>query len=143
MKKIGATFEYENERNRELLQAFYKVLDECPGLPFYQQCEKISQMPSSRFWVSEERATIVIIRLLKGLHTPLSPCKREMYDEILRRVIAEQHRSPHLSIRDIVFSVVLQPAPKFYYTAASIREMIYRIKREWYEARKRKLRHLF
>lgn len=143
MKQLGTTFEYEKERNRDLIRAYRICMDAYPGLPFYHLCKKISDMPASRFWVSEERAAIVISHISKGEEFLLTPLKKEMYNEILRRVQAIQQREPDRAVSDIVFEVVNQPAPKFYYSAASVREMIYRIKREWYEARKRKLRHLF
>lgn len=143
MKQLGTTFEYEKERNRDLIRAYRICMDAHPGLPFFQQCKLISNMPASRFWVSEERAGIVISHLLKGENILLTPLKQEMYNEILGRTKAIMEREPGRAVSDIVFEVVNQPAPRFYYSAASIREMIYRIKREWYEARKRKLRHLF
>jgi hypothetical protein len=143
MKQLGTTFEYEKERNRDLIRAYRICMDAYPGLPFFQQCKLISNMPASRFWVSEERASIVISRLLKGEDIHLTPLKQEMYNEILERTKTIMKREPHRAVSEIVFDVVGQPAPKFYYSAATVREMIYRIKREWYEARKRKLRHLF
>jgi hypothetical protein len=138
-----AFFEYQKERNKDLMRAFHLCMDRYSGNSFNAICEKVRLVPAVRFWVSEERATIVIIQILKGEHPVMSQEKQDMYAEILSRVKVIMLKQPDRAISDIVFEVVHQPAPRFYYTTASIREMIYRIKAEWYEQRKQKLRHLF
>lgn len=50
---------------------------------------------------------------------------------------------PNMSLYECCVRVVNSPAPKFYMTPLSIRQTIYKIKRKWYEERKRKYRHLF
>lgn len=138
-----AFFEYQKERNKDLMRAFHTCMETYCGNSLEAICEKVRLTPATRFWVSEERATIVITQILKGEHPIMSQEKQDMYGEILSRVKAVMQTQPDRTIGDIVFEVVHQPAPRFYYTTASIREMIYRIKAEWYEQRKRKLRHLF
>lgn len=143
MKRAGSTFPFEAERNRDLLNAFRLLFPQhkTTDLAFYQH---IADMPSKRFWVTEERATLVILAMCRGFTiSNMLSSKYEMYQEIYRRFLELRKQFPHTPTSTLVCEVVNQPAPKFYMTAKSVREIIYRIKRKWYEERKKKLRHLF
>lgn len=103
---------------------------------------RVVDMPSKRFWVSEERATIVVGNIIKGDKLEkMRPTKREMYFEIYKRVCELKKTRPTASIYDLVFDVLSGPAPKFYLTPGSAKVIISKIKKQWYEERKRKLRH--
>lgn len=144
MKKKYSHFEYEEERNEDLMRAYREVRDKNPDMKARDIDEAVSRMPSKRFWVSEERASIVISAMLKGRkYEKMGKTKREMYDEILRRVVELRRQMPDETLSEIVFRVVNSPAPKFYLTPGSIRILIHKIKTKWYEEKKRKYRHLF
>ena len=107
-------------------------------------CQKLVNMPSERFWVSEERASIVISDMLKGRSIEnMNENKREMYEEIYRRVQELKKEYPNATVYELVSQVVEGPAPKFYLTPKSAKVIISKIKSEWYERRKQKYRHLF
>lgn len=107
-------------------------------------CERIANRGSKRFWVSEERAAIVIARMMRGDRLrKMKPLKREMYFEIFRIVKRLKEQYPDMPIYKLSFKAVNTPAPKFYMTPKSIKVIIYKIKRGWYEERKKKLRFLF
>lgn len=96
--------------------------------------EQVANSPCSRFWVSEERAAIVISTLLAGKVIPnMRKNKREMFDEIFRRFLIAREQYPEKSIYALAIMVVNQPAPKFYMTPRTVGELIYRIKNGWYE----------
>lgn len=144
MKNFGSFFEYEQERNADLIRAYHEDIEGCEVIRLDEVWQRIANMPSSRFWVSEERAAIVISRMMKGDKLKnMRPLKREMFMEIYRRVLELQKAYPDTPISKLCFRAVNSPAPKFYMTPLSIRETIYKIKREWYEERKKKLRFLF
>lgn len=144
MKNHGATFEYEEERNKELIQALHRAYDECSFIRMSEIYKRIVEMPASRFWVSEERAAIVIARMMKGDKLEgMGRMKREMFQEIYRRVMELKGKNPTMSTYHLVFKVVRQPAPKFYLTAGSAKVIISKIKRQWYEKRKKHLRHRY
>ena len=144
MKANGCTFECEAERNADLMRAYHEDIASCDNINLSEVWKRIADMPSARFWVSEERAAIVVSRMMKGdnLHY-MRPTKREMFQEIHSRVMALLADNPSLSIYMCCIKVVSMPAPKFYMTPLSIRQTIYKIKRAWYKERKQKLRHLF
>ena len=53
--------------------------------------EQVANSPCSRFWVSEERAAIVISTLLAGKVIPnMRKNKREMFDEIFQDIVHVQ-----------------------------------------------------
>lgn len=96
--------------------------------------KQVAESPAKRFWVSEERASIVISAMLSGRPVPrMRDCKREMFEEIYRRVLVERKKHPGMTIYELVAKVVNQPAPKFYLTPRTVGEFICRVKRGWYE----------
>ena len=143
MKTAGAYFEYEDERNRDLLGVFRKVLSEGDGSPLPVVYRKVVEHPSARFWVSEERASIVVSNIAKGDKLEnMRPTKREMYMEIYRRVQELRKSRPKASNYDLVFDVVNSPAPKFYLTPGSAKVILHKVRHQWYKERQRNRRHL-
>lgn len=121
MRKRGSKFEYESLRNHELRKAYKWAMVTSASIRS-TECLKIAvNSPCSRFWVSEERAAVVIAAMMRG-ENPLEsmgPNKREMYEEIYSRFMDVFNDNPETPIRDLVHEVVMQPAPKFYLTPSS------------------------
>ena len=144
MKHKGSKFEYEEERDKDLMRAYREQIAICDTIVLSEIFTKVVLMPASRFWVSEERACIVIGKMMRGdlLHK-LRPTTREMYLEIYRRVCSIKKEQPNKPLSEIVFHVVGQPAPQFYLTPDSARVIVTKIKRRFYEKNKKRLRHMF
>ena len=139
MKNIGSIFEYE-----DLMRAYKHLMSTTRNIKMSEIYRQVVDMPSQRFWVSEERAAIVVSNMLKGRSIDqMRPNKREMFEEICSRVRELQKQRPDDSVYDLVFDVVGSPAPKFYLTPKTAKVLISRIKAQWYEKKKRKYRHLF
>ena len=66
MKKKGSFVEFNDQRDKELLQAFKSQLHLLGTVPLQEVFTRAAMMPASRFWVSERRAMIVISAMLKG-----------------------------------------------------------------------------
>lgn len=144
MKPYGSKAECEKERNNELITAYHKLLDDADYICTEEIYRKVVNMPTSRFFVSEERAAIVISKLMRGCKLKgMRPTKREMFREIYRRAMLIRKKKPNMPVYDLAFEVVRQPAPKFYMEPGYARYIIFTNKKKWYEERKRKLRHLF
>ena len=144
MKPHGSKFEYEQERNEDLMRAYHELIEASPYICLTDIYKKVVNMPSARFWVSEERAAIVIASMMKGDQLQgMRHNKREMFKEIYRRAMKLKSMKPALSVFQLAFQVVRQQAPRFYLTPGSAEVIISRAKKKWYEQRKRKLRHLF
>lgn len=138
MKHKGNNFELETERNRDLMRVYKADISSCETILLDEVWKRMAQAPSSRFWVSEERASIVVSRIMKGDNLSyMRHQKREMFMEIYRRVVALQKRHPRMSISQCCMEVVNSPAPRFYMTPLSIKITIYKIKRQWYTKRKK------
>lgn len=143
MRKYGSISDIIVERNDELMRVYHEMICAPGKIVLKDLLNVLVNMPCRRFWVSEERAAIVVSTIMKGG----DPCiggnmKREMFEEIYRRAMVMLREHPEMTIPDIAFKVVRQPAPKFYMTPGSAKVTICLHKREWYEKRKRKLRHL-
>ena len=144
MKHKGSTFEYKDERDRDLLRAYREQLMLCETIDLTEVFKKVVLMPSARFWVSEERAAIVIARMFKGDKLEsMKPNTREMYEEIFKRVKDMKEHNPDMYLIDILFRVLRQPAPKFYLTPESAKVITTRIKREQFNKVQKRLQHMF
>lgn len=143
MKHFGCVTDYAQQRNDELLQAFIHQIAQTRIIRMPEICRKVADSPASRFWVSEERATVVISAIIAGRPLSRMRCnKREMFEEIYRRFITLREQYPYRTVPELVAEVVNSPAPKFYLTPRSVAQMIYRIRNGWYERQyKRHARH--
>lgn len=144
MKHQGSKFELEDERNNELMTAYHSIMEKADYISMPDIYQKVAELPSSRFWVSEERAAIVISSMMRGDKLEnMHPNKREMFYEIYRRCMLLKEQFPNLSPYELCFRVIRQPAPKFYLTPGYVKVIICKAKQKWYEKRKQKLRRLF
>lgn len=133
MKYYGSILDFTQERNQELVRVYQEELSKAGYIVMPKIFEQVANSPCSRFWVSEERAAIVISTLLAGKVIPnMRKNKREMFDEIFRRFLIVREQYPEKSIYALAIMVVNQPAPKFYMTPRTVGELIYRIKNGWY-----------
>lgn len=139
MKYHGCILEFTDERNKELLRAFRETIAKRQFIDITEVSEVIVNVPCSRFWVSEERAMVVIAAINKGkpILNTMRPTKREMFQEIYNRVTKMQKQCPDASLYELVFKVVNSPAPKFYMRPRCAMEIIYKIKKGFYERQKR------
>lgn len=145
MKPHGSHFEYEAERDDNLMECYHELLRRAQFVRMPEIYSQVVDMPAKRFWVSEERAAIVVSAMMRGERLDnMRPLKQEMYNEIYRRVMEIREQHPELPISRLVAQVVEQPAPKFYITPGSAKVLICKIRKQWYYQRtKRRLRHLF
>lgn len=134
MKYHGCILEFTDKRNEELMNAFRKAIAERDFIDITEVSQVIVNMPCSRFWVSEERAMVVVAALAKGkpVLDTMRPTKREMFQEIYKRVTAIRETSNE-PLFDIVMRVVHSPAPKFYMRPRCAMEIIYKIKKGYYD----------
>jgi hypothetical protein len=134
MKGKGCTAYYSDERIDDLMTTYTHLLASYDGYidPEDLFC-RVVNMPSKRFWVSAERAAVILAKMEKGdTLMGMGRTRREMFNEIYRRAKELQKKDPTLSIRQLAIQVVYQPAPKFYLTPDSARVIIYRVRREWH-----------
>ena len=140
MKYHGCILEFTDERNDELMRAFREAINKRTFIDITEISEEVVNMPCSRFWVSEERAMVVVTALIKGkpVLDTMRPTKREMFQEIYNRVLDYQKHFPDASLFELVLKAVNSPAPKFYMTPRSAMEIIYKIKNGFYEKQHRR-----
>lgn len=143
---------FQKQRDKELLAAYRRALARHKYIIIENIAIEAVNSPCSRFWVSEDRALFVISEMLKGkpILEGMNPNKREMFEEIFRRVQAMLMVNPipkatkkkittkqinkstnqNLTLADLVFMAVNSPAPKFYYQPRTLCEYIHRIHRK-------------
>lgn len=147
MKYKESRCDFIEERDAELLRACTNIIGGRDKISLSEVYDTLAQTPCSRFYVSEERAYIVIGYLQRGI--PLAnmiPLRREMFQEIFHRFILFRKEHPSLTKMECIWHVCHQPAPKFYLTPGSIRAILSKVRKEakkrCYEERKRKLRFM-
>ena len=133
-KNFGAILEFTRQRNDDIMRAYRIQILNAEYIVMPEIFRLVAESPAARFWVSEERATAVISKMLAGKSlSKMRPSKKEMFDEIFRRFSILRQSLPDKSILELVSIVVNQPAPKFYLTPRTIGEFIYRIRNGWYD----------
>lgn len=139
MKNFGSKSEYAQERTRDLLKAYFRYLKTCKHIRMPEVFKHIVEMPASRFWVSSQRAAVVVASIIRGddLHYMRST-KREMFFEIYRRVVELRATRPELSLLRLVEIVLALPAPKFYLSPGSARVLILKARKQWFSEKLKK-----
>lgn len=135
MKPVGSALSFTRERNAALLKAYRTHVDAADFVRLNEIGRKVVNSPSPRFWVSEERAAAVVSAIMRGkpvLET-MRPTKREMFEEIHRRVLALKKQHPDWHLCRLVFEVVNSSAPKFYMEVSSALERLFKIRSGWYD----------
>lgn len=131
MKHLGNVSDFKPLRDAELMRAFRRELIKAHYIYLPDIYTNIVEQPASRFWVSEERAAIVVAQLAKGYTLPsMRYQRREMMMEIYRRYKEMRKQHPRTPLNRLVAIIVNQPAPKHYLAPNSAREIIARYKRK-------------
>ncbi len=143
MKKKNSVSDFTSERNAALVANFRKNLVAQSQISIDSAIKGAAQAPAPRFWVSEQRAAVVIARMLKAdLASPeaseailqtMFEEKREMYREIYARVKALMESRPFMGMTEAVIEVINQPAPRSYMSWQRAKGVIYS------ESRRRRL----
>lgn len=130
MKHNGSRCEYSDQRDLQLFLAFRRIILSSPDINFSTIARRVVTTPTTRFWVSEGRAAIVISAMIKGRNplAPMNATRQLMYREIYRRVTSLLRNEPQLPLAAAVARVVASPAPQFYLTPSSARIIYYRVK---------------
>lgn len=144
MKKIGTKMMFANERLIDLMTVYDKCMEECKYIRMDDIYKKVVNMPSSRFWVSDTRATIVVSAIIRGdaKLDAMWALRKEMYLEIYNRVMELKKTKPNVSISELCSIVVAMPAPKFYLTPDSAKIMICKARPKWKREKLLKLQRL-
>lgn len=144
VKPSGTKFCYAEERDADLMRAYNEKIAECSFIRLPELLEKVVNSPSARYWVSEERAAIVLSAMFRGDRLEgMSRMKREMYTDLFAEAKEIRKAHPDWSIADIAFHASRRPARKFYMLATSAKVIISKIKKRWLRERRQRLRHLF
>lgn len=147
MKKKNSYSLHARERDEALYLAYHALLSSCDYVHIPTIMKQLVETPCSRFWVSEDRASIVIKSIINGDSLDdMIPCRREMYFELYKRYKTYTALNPHKSHKQIVSEIIEQPAPKFYLTPSSANVIISRHKkrlRQCQKAKKESLRYMF
>lgn len=143
MKHFGSIMECAEERITDLMQAYDDYISSCTYIRMPECYNFLAYQPAPRFYVSDIRAALVVSAMLDRrtkAYDNIRPLKREMFQEICRRVVIMQKEIPHMTVHECCKKVVLQPAPKFYISANTAKMLICKNREEWKRRKLRKLR---
>lgn len=142
MKHVGCLSDFTDQRNEEIMIAYRNAIRDVNHIDIIEIAKKIVNTQCSRFWVSEERTMFVIIEIEKGrpILDTMRPNKRELFQELYRRVCSIRKNEPDKSLEDAIYDSINSPAPCFYLTPRSVLETIYKIKNGFYANRPRNYR---
>lgn len=144
MKHSGAIMEYADERLCDIMRTFDDYIASCNHINMAYICKHIASIPARRFWVSDIWASKIVTAMLKGKYPyyKMRMLKKEMFQEICRRVVKLREQHPEWTINKCCKIIVAQPAPKHYLSSGSIRIMICKERKRRIRERQRKLQRL-
>lgn len=130
MRKTGSNFEFKKERDNAVVETFRRLAAQCTHIRMPQLMERLVMEPCARFWVSEERATIVVAAMMRGEEatTGMGSSKRRMFAEIFKRVKALRAENLTCPLVRLVRMVIDSPAPEFYLTPRSAQNILSEMK---------------
>ena len=136
MRKKGSVFVLSDSRNRDLLRAYNEQVKK--QLRLYGRItqtglvERAVNSPASRFWVSSERACVIIYRLEKGESIGyMKRNKLRFYTELYKAFCLYREQHPEITcVKHLVEIVVMQPAPCFPITPRVARNIIEKMRRK-------------
>ena len=136
MRKKGSVFVLSDSRNRDLLRAYNEQVKK--QLCLYGRItktgliERTVSSPASRFWVSSERACVIIYRLEKGESIGyMKENKLRFYTELYKAFCLYREQHPEVTcVKHLVEIVVMQPAPCFPITPRVARNIIEKMRRK-------------
>ena len=133
MRKKGCGFEYQKERDMNLLEEYRRQIA-ASGSPILldRVLSATVNSPARRFWVSGRRAAFIGSKMMRGEQLRgMKRNKRLMYMEIYRRVLLmrDDPRYADESLLWLVSMIVEQQAPCFYLTPESAGVILSNIKR--------------
>lgn len=145
LKHFGSLMECAEERIADLMRAYDDYISSCAYIRMPECYEFLAKMPAPRFYVSDIRAALVVSAMIDKRtksYKNMRPLKREMFQEICRRVVKMRKKSPGMTVLECCKQVVLQPAPKFYISANTAKCIVCKNREEWKRKKLQRLRLL-
>lgn len=125
MKHLGSISDWKAQRYRNIMREYRKYVQLVSVVNMEECFDYISRQTAERFYISEERAFVVISAILNGKQITTNPNRNAMFKEILVRVKKYMASNKGCGLKDAIFHVVNQPAPSFYITPGSIKMIFY------------------
>lgn len=129
----GKRTNYEHKQRflRELLTVYRRVIAGMEHIDREEMTRRVCASSYSRFWVTEDRATRVITKMINSWgHCPVKRgASRDMYEEIYGRTIDLLQKHPKMEIAQAVTEVVNSPSPRLYLSPRKAYEKINEAKR--------------
>ena len=130
MKHLGSIFVYQREREKELYAAFKKEIACCKHINMKEIFSNVVKYPCSRFWVSEERAAIVISEIVRGRPILATASKKEMYREIYKRYKKLKEKNRNVPMSRLIYQVINSPSPQFYLSPSQAKIIINKLRKK-------------
>lgn len=124
MKSRGCTSYLNEDRNRDLLRTYNRIMRRSGSSSFSDVYEEMKRAEASRFWCTWKTAYEHIVR--KSRKDKEYEGRSEMYDEIEKRA-TEYADANKCSFRLACKAVVMQPAPSFYLSVGRMKNIIRRM----------------
>lgn len=130
MRTIGSVSDFITQRNNSILSHYRKLAKQSAVINIAKISNIISNSPAPRFWVSEERATIVVSAMLTGRADKYLPAstrnlKKRMFEDICNKVVCIMEENQDATIANAVWLAVNSRAPQYYMCPRTIADIIY------------------
>lgn len=131
MKNNRYKREFKEQRDEDLLSVFREVYSKSPiERRLDEILTEVVNHKTKRFWLSSERASIVISQIKKGCDISyMKKHKQLMFQEIYKRLLELEKIYPDKCILHLLEMIVIQEAPSFYLSPASASVILHYMKK--------------
>lgn len=125
--------EYIEQRNRDLFEAFKRIIDDTPfPIRLKDVLPRTVCQPAKKFYISSRNAMEMVVRLRNGEIIDMTPERSRLFRNIMDLVAEQELKKPGTPLRNIIEEVIDMPAPEFYLKPSSAKIILH------YERKKQK-----
>lgn len=134
MKHKGTGNVYITQRNKDLYEKYKDVIKFSEIITSKEIFRRLVSMPAKRFYVSEDRASVIIRKMMKGEEVGnMKKETKKMYHDMFNLVTKILNSDKTSTMSKAISKVLNGDAPYFYLTENSARVIISRIKNKKYQ----------
>lgn len=112
-------------RDKELISKYYEIRKEMPfPINNISICNRLSNTPTSKFYISEESAYAYVIKRTSKGHIRLKSNKELLYNAFYAHYIKAKMDMVNKTMYEIIREVLNRPAPSFGLSSFRIRSIL-------------------
>ena len=130
--------DYKDCRDDELYRQFLRIFKITRGAKTAYIYNAVIKSTASQFFIGEEKAIRNLKKLVNGKMDISRKVKRQMYSDLMEKVVKVQQEKPGISFSEAVREAIYTEAPQFYISPRLARKIISQKRKEAFYKIKKK-----